>query len=112
MGEAAAPAVPILIRLYDEDTDWYVRFSVLEGLGGIGPPAAAAVPLLIRVGEREKDRVLQLLAVVSLGQIGPAARAAVPLLEAIVADPYPGVPANLRAAAKKSLAQIRGEPPP
>lgn len=86
LGPTARDAVPLLVRLVEEDDrerPWIAWYAA-AALGGIGPDAAPAVACLIRRIERAKtgdetlvpDEVL----VSTLGRIGPAARSAVPVV--------------------------------
>ncbi|AMV39446.1 HEAT repeat domain-containing protein [Planctomyces sp. SH-PL62] len=53
LGEEAAPALPSLLELYQEQGEFAeaLRISLGEALGSIGPAAKAALPLLAREGD-------------------------------------------------------------
>ncbi|MBI3863340.1 MAG: HEAT repeat domain-containing protein [Planctomycetia bacterium] len=108
-GPAARDAVPLLIRLIDEDDQkrpWIAWYSIVA-LGGIGPDAAPAVTCLSSVLKRLKSVdnswVRGEVVVATLGKIGPAARSTVPVLLEIL-DQAPNSeheaarPANTAAA--------------
>jgi HEAT repeat protein len=107
VGPAAAMAVATLTRVYKQDDDPYLRFSIVEALGSIGSSAAPAVPLLVDAYNNDRDLTRRIETVVALGKIGPAAAAAIPLLEHIASDR--GLPRELTTPAKKALRQVRGE---
>lgn len=77
-GEAAAPAVPALIKkLTDPHPD--NRWSAACALASIGPAAHAAVPALITTLS-DADEKVRWYSAWALGEIGPAASPAVPVL--------------------------------
>lgn len=52
-GENGAPAVPMLIRMLEEDADAGSRCQVMDALGKIGPAASSAEPILLKIGASE-----------------------------------------------------------
>ncbi len=93
MGKVAAPAVPDLIRVLEDRSDWYRHYNeVLRGaataLGNIGPAAQPATPALIELMEN-KDYDVRLEVVKALGKIGPSTDSAIigALVDAVHGDP-------------------------
>lgn len=98
LDEKAAPAVPALLKLLDDEQ---FDESAVELLGSIGPKAAPAVPQLVaRLSNRRHFHA----ACNALGRIGPAAGAATPQLLAAL-DP----PGGRGLTAMDSLKQIAPE---
>jgi HEAT repeat protein len=100
LGEAARPAVPDLVRLFEEATDQYDRWRLAAGLARLGPVAKAAVPRLRGLLQNEDPGVRKLSAV-ALGGMGREVRPAVPDLLERLQDRDDGV----RAAAATALGQ-------
>jgi len=93
LGEDAAEAVPDLIRVIEDRSDWHSRYNeILKGaataLGNIGPEAQPADPALIKMMEN-KDFDVRLEVVKALGKIGPKSDMAVieTLILALRGDP-------------------------
>ncbi len=102
IGPAAAPAVPWLATMLNDDDFQDYALGALEN---IGPAAAPALPQLLPLLEGKhpglKVRALQVIL-----RLGPAARAAAPQLEKVVRDSE-GVPRILAAVA---LDKIQNQP--
>jgi HEAT repeat protein len=79
--------------------------DALGTLGELNPEVAKTkVPELLTALKNKDDPVTLFSAIVALGRIGPAAREAAPDLQALTADPTPGI----REAATQSLARVQG----
>ncbi len=117
-GQAASPAVPVLIQAMDDD-DPLTRWAAVASLGSIGPPASSAVPGLIGVLRSRKGAPpiapivppsassflverLDVQAAIALGRIGPAARAAVSPLTTALNDQE----SHVRVKAAEALGEI------
>jgi len=101
IGPAAAPAVPDLIRDFDNGN------GAISAVGRIGPAAKEAVPALIRVlADKNREWVDRELAADSLGKIGAGARSAIPVLEAVIKE-HANPESALRQTAEKALGRIR-----
>ena len=97
LGPAAAPAVPILVKILQNcarspslfrkrkrtGEDFLLLMAVSHTLCCIGPSAASAVPDLIQLLTKNKDISLRRDVIRILGHIGPAAYPAVCLLQTI-----------------------------
>lgn len=75
LGQDAAPALPALIRVLEDQSNWNPHYNdVLKGavisLGNIGPDARTANPALIRL-MNSKDYRVRLEIVKAMGKIGP-----------------------------------------
>ncbi len=94
LGHEAADALPELISIIEDRSDWRDHYynQVLKGaviaLGNIGPEARAANPALIKLMDN-KDYEIRLEVVKALGKIGPGTDTAVreALIEAVHGDP-------------------------
>ena len=91
MGPAAAPTVPLLVKLIGYDDPEYegsidVRLRAIDVLAAVGAAARQAVPDLRRAMKQE-DRAVRWHAATALGMIGPSAKAAAPDLVAVLQDP-------------------------
>jgi HEAT repeat protein len=78
MGPEGKPAVPILIKVLQEEEDNrpVLASHAARSLGAIGPAASAAVPVL-KNALRAEDSWLRAAVARALGQIGPASKIAV-----------------------------------
>lgn len=83
-GDAAVPAVPVLVHVLKTDEIAYRR-QAAAAINNIGPKAKAAVGPL-RVALKNRDAEIRRNAAVALGGIGENATAAVPDLVALVAN--------------------------
>lgn len=87
MGSEAVIALPELIRIIEDRSDWRDQFynQVLKGavtvLGNIGPEARAATPALINLMDN-KDYAVRMEVVKALDKIGPGTDSA--LIEALI----------------------------
>ena len=75
IGAAAAPAVPQLIKAFEEEERTEVRREILYAIAQIGPAAVDAVQIGIK-GTDDEDEDTRYAAFFALGKIGPAAMAA------------------------------------
>src|SRR5262249_4645046 len=99
MRALAAPAVPALIRLLDDD-DLHVRIRATYALGHVGPGARAAIPRLRRLlNDAQADTLLRLSAAKNLANLGPDAECAVPDLLQLLRNEEP----RLRSWAASTL---------
>ncbi len=99
--EKAAPAVPALVKLF-EDKDEYVRLQAALALGKIGKPAVA--PLTKAVGDTESG--VRFYAVWALAFIGPEASSATPAVVKALKDKS----ADVRRKAAYALGRIDPDP--
>ncbi|TWT34373.1 HEAT repeat domain-containing protein [Blastopirellula retiformator] len=104
MGDKAAPAVPALVKLIDDENPRTEDAAVLA-LAAIGPAAEAAAPRLAKeveegTGKDPHDAAL------ALGKIGPAAKDAAPSLEKTMTS---SEDASLRVLSAWALLQIEGK---
>ncbi len=101
MGDAAAPAVPALIKLIDLKVGGEAQEKAIETLGKLGALGKAAVPCLT-VTIRSGGEDYRWRSIEALGSIGPDAREAIPVLNQYVngADP------DLRRRAKEAIRKI------
>ncbi|MGA8151333.1 MAG: HEAT repeat domain-containing protein, partial [Terriglobales bacterium] len=107
MGAKSAPAVPQLVQALHDPVN-YVRMSVANALGAIGPSSRAAVPALVerlRLKDEEDGFVLACIAH-ALGQIGTAAKEALPTLREVVDRRRVG------AEAQEAILEIEAKPVP
>ncbi|UUO04308.1 HEAT repeat domain-containing protein [Blastopirellula sp. J2-11] len=79
MGEGAAPAVPDLVALIDDENPRTANVAILA-LGGIGPAAAKGSVTRLIKALQEGEGATPHDAALSLGKMGPAAAAAEPAL--------------------------------
>jgi HEAT repeat protein len=81
MGPKAAPAIPELIQALADPVN-YVRASVANTFGAMGPAAKTAVnPLAERLSLKDEDRFVLTNICYALGDMGPAAKDALPALK-------------------------------
>lgn len=94
MGHEAVIALPELIRIIEDRSDWrdsynnqLLKWTVVV-LGNIGPEARAATPGLIKLMDN-KDYAVRLEVIKALGKIGPGTDSAVieALIQAVRGDP-------------------------
>ena len=79
LGTQAAPLVPVLARVLDDDD---ARFEAVTALGAIGPAAASAAPALGKLLAHSEDPEQGLRVARALATMGPRAAAALPALRA------------------------------
>jgi HEAT repeat protein len=94
IGHEAVVALPELIRIIEDRSDWRDNYynPVLKGavvvLGNIGPEARVATPALIKLMDN-KDFAVRIEVVKALGKIGPGTDSALieALIQAVRGDP-------------------------
>jgi HEAT repeat protein len=103
-GAKAAPAVPDLLRIVEDDAtaDADLRITAATTLGLIGSAAKAGVPAL---EQRLGDRAVRVSAAEALGRLGPAASTSLPALAKLLDDPDP----DAQWAAAKAMVLIGGD---
>lgn len=105
VGPAAAPALPLLISMFDStDPRSQTYGAVIRALGAIGPAARGAVPRLVRILEEEPP---QLAAIPTVGTIWPARQIDASWALGRIGEGSAGVLAALR---RQTLQVERGEP--
>jgi HEAT repeat protein len=97
LGSNAAPAVPELMKIYDDGPYPYTRQVISQVLGEIGPTAKASLPTLLRA-LGDTNLFVRNNAAVSLGRIQSEPELAVPKLIASLNDPEPVVRAHAAQA--------------
>lgn len=98
LGPDAEPAVPALMKIYQQDISPFSRVCTVEALGYIGPHAKAAVPLLIsavtnvsvRRVDGPSDSTIGVHAIQALGRIHEAPEQVLPVLMPQLKDAYAG----------------------
>lgn len=98
LGRDAAPAVPGLVRILNENSNSNTILYSTVILGGIGPAAADAVPVLLRIATGTNQRAC-LTAIGALGQVHCHPDTVVPALITLLHDPS----AEIRTAAAAAL---------
>jgi hypothetical protein len=90
-GEAAQPAVPVLLQLYEDTTDLRLREAIDVALVRIGAERPgkpdAVAQLVAEMTADDAQGFTRYLDAQELGEMGPAAAAAVPVLMAQLNDP-------------------------
>jgi HEAT repeat protein len=113
-GEAAEPALPVLLQTLDvrdvagdKPQAETIRANVCWALGAIGPKhARKTVPVLVRIAaDRSAFASVRCSAADALGRIGPAARDAVPALQAASEDRE----LEVRDHARRALKKVQGD---
>ncbi|WAS93627.1 HEAT repeat domain-containing protein [Nannocystis punicea] len=100
-GDAAAGALPTLLRLVTPGEPDDQRAEAMAALVDLGPAASPAIPDLARL-LTDADPAIRRQAARALGNCGAAAQCAVPSLAAMSADPDP----HTRRKAGEAIAQI------
>lgn len=85
LGPRAKDAVPVLMKIYDENKDETSQACVVLGLAYIGPEASNSVPLLIRALS-SGDQNLRRTVAFALGKIHSQPELVLPLLAGLLAD--------------------------
>ncbi len=86
LGADAAPAVPALINIYEQELSDSSMCATAHSLGSIGPPAGAAVRALLRHATNGSLAV-RIETIRVLGEIRCAPESVVPMLARIAGDP-------------------------
>lgn len=102
LGPKAAPAIPALIQLLQNQDETFVSVATYA-LRGIGTDAVPPVMALLN----STNRVIRFRAISALELFGPEARIAVPALVQCLASPDPAT----RDCAVRSLASIKTDAP-
>jgi hypothetical protein len=97
LGPSAAPGVPQLIRLYDENPSYWSRQMVVVMFGQMGPAATSAVPTLLR-GLDDTNAFVRNNAAWALGAIRSQPNSVVPELIKRLTDSEAMVRANAARA--------------
>jgi HEAT repeat protein len=99
IADVGVPAVPILIRALNEESQ---RPRVAAILGRLGPDAKDAAPALAAIVEQDKSPAARREALIALGSIGPFANIQAPVVAKVLKDDD----TQLRAAACYTLGKI------
>ena len=88
IGEPAAEAVPVLIRLLDErgeTADESTELWALKALARFGPVAESAAPMLVEIlNDESEDEFPRIAAIETLGRIGPQRAEVLPALIGVI----------------------------
>jgi HEAT repeat protein len=88
IGEPAAEAVPVLIRLLDERgdaADESTELWALKALARFGPVAESAAPMLVEIlNDDAEDEFPRIAAIETLGRIGPQRAEVLPALIGVI----------------------------
>jgi hypothetical protein len=107
-GEAARPAVPKLMALYDRERDLHVKCSVVASLGQIGPFETVS-PKLINILSDGTDAELRANAAVALAYFPEHSSRIRPLLEKLARDPQEQLDVCRGAVIGLNLLKMRSE---
>jgi HEAT repeat protein len=88
VGSQAEEALPAVIRIVQQDTNYLDRDTAIWCLGRIGKQPDVVVPIIMKVLE-EGDPRLSVACVYSLGDFGAASKPALPLVLKVLEDPSP-----------------------
>jgi HEAT repeat protein len=99
IADVGAPAVPVLVKALNEQSQ---RAKVAAILGRLGPEAKEAAPALAGIVENDKSPAARREALIALGAIGPFASGQAPAIAKVLKDDD----SQLRAAACYALGKI------